>query len=34
VERAEASEAYAARLELLLNKANGWLPERARSESS
>ena len=31
VERAEASEAYAARLELLLNKANGWLPERVRS---
>lgn len=34
VERAEVSEAYAARLELLLNKANGWLPERDRTESS
>lgn len=33
VERAEASEAYAARLESLLYKANGWLPERARTES-
>lgn len=34
LERAEVSEAYAARLELLLHKANGWLPERARTESS
>lgn len=34
MERAEVSEAYAARLELLLNKANGWLPERDRTESS
>ena len=34
VERAEASEAYAARLEMLLHKANDWLPERARTESN
>jgi hypothetical protein len=31
LERAEISENYAAHLESLLNKANGWLPARVRT---
>jgi hypothetical protein len=31
LERAEFSENYAAHLESLLNKANGWLPARVRT---